>query len=258
MKIWIDKMFNLDWEKLGGRKELSAGKGIELFFYLCLVGIMFYASIGASPSQQMVLYFYIAMLTVSTVFIVIDLKTSEKELDYLDSVTVEDDAPLSPKKNLLIGAIGSLILLFFIATTGQAFVDSRAPFGVTFSTLNNSFGNPVGNALLSGIFGVSEVIFFFSTVYPSLHSTIFKKTDSMILALVGGILSISLIFLGFHGVVYKSNESALLTVFFFGSCFQALPILLMRNSTISKMLHFTNNFAVILFSISKFSIFLVI
>jgi len=244
---------DLDFETLGGDKEITRQKGIFLIVCMGILFILFYAIINAGASLKNILYFYIALLIGGGLFwIGYDMATPQKDPDMIDTVTVESDAPLSSGKNILVGIGLSILLGYYITTTGQAFL-SGSPFGV----LINVFETNVGNAFTSGLVGMVEVIVFFGVLFPTLYSLIYNYTDSVALTIPISLLAISLIFMSFHMVVYRYDQSALMTVFMFGLLFQALPTLLTRNLTIALMLHFCNNFLVILWVVQKYSILLI-
>lgn len=242
----------MEFETLGG-KEVTKEKGIFLGFCLLLGIIMIDACIGAPLNTQMVMYFYIMLLTFSCVWIVLDIKMPDRDLDYIDTVTIEDESPIPLKYQLVAGVVISLIMGFFMATSGQSFLKAL-PFGITFGS---NWATPAGSGTIAAVVGMVEVLFFFCVVYPSLHSTIFKSTDSTILAIVLALFGISLGFMAFHFIAYGYSQQSLLTIFIFGLVFQAVPILLTRSAILSLFLHASNNFFVTIFVLSQIVILLI-
>ena len=239
------------WEQLGG-VEVTKEKGIFFAFSIFVLLFLYYASIGASPHLLKVLHFYIGFTIFGLFFIFFDMMTKQKELEYVDTVTIETTSPLSPKMQLMLGLALSALLGWWIGATGQALVGAN-PFGAVF----NVFESPVGNAVISAVVGgFCESIVFFSVVYPSVHRILWKFLDSPLATLLA-ILIGSGIFFVYHNFVYRYNEVALQSVFIFG-LINCILVLLTRSIIPGIMIHATNNFLVVLFNITKFGIFVVL
>ena len=242
---------NMDFETLGGT-EITKEKGL---FFASMLFIMFFfiwSSLGATVATKNILYFYIILQLVSLFFIAFDMLTKKEALETIDTVTIESESPIDIKYQILTGAALSAIIGFFIATTGQAFVNAY-PFGVSF----NIWEGTVGSAMLSGLVGgVVESLFFFSLLTPTIYSITHKFTDSVAISIIVAMLLGSFLFFASHIFIYKYSETSLLTVFFFGLVFNAIPVIFLRSIIPSMMVHFTNNFLVVLLVITKFSLLL--
>ena len=231
-----------------GTEEITSEKMGMFVFYLIVFTFLIFGLIGAIDTKGSVfnlLTLYILFFAVIGIIpVAIDnLTKGERDLP-LDTVTFDTDdeaiLPLSMKWQIVIGIAGSIFLGFFILSTGQSFL---APFRMQI------FETTIGEAILSGVVGgVVEVATIFGVLFAISY---FILTRMM--GLFGSILSliaISLVFTGFHSIVYEYNSSALISVFIFGLFFQAIPLYLFRSVVIPIMLHFTNNFIIVLFASS--------
>ena len=203
-------------------------------------------------SQKGVIFFYILLGLPAFGILLFDFATNKGVTELIDTVTHEEHSlfgvELTFFRQLMIAGIFSLIFIFYITTTGQAFVQAPA-----FSFLDTA----IGNAFLSGILGgVVETLFFFIVAQPIIYAFSYRITNSQILSILSSVILATLFFTGFHTIVYQYNEAALYSVFFFGFLNSLLTILLRSNIT-NISIHLTNNFLVRFLAITSFAVILV-
>lgn len=231
-----------------GSEEVTKTKWLFLILSsLFVFGLFFYAYPGASVAEQSLLNYYILMMIVSVIFIIVDFYFKNEK--YLDTVTIEEHPDwLSPKIQIIIGIVLSGLIGYVIWTTGMAFV-LPPPFSM--------FENPLGNAILVATVGIVETFFFFALLYPSLYTIINSHIDTFLISWPVSMAITGLVFFGFHTWVYAYSEMSLYSVFVFG-LINCLTVTFTRSNIINAQIHFSNNFFVQFFRITRtfFMVFL--
>ncbi len=220
--------------------------------YLIREAITFFSASGFSGALA-VGTVYLLIGSAGSAFLVLNI-VKPKAVDGLDAVISEERDEgifgLSFRSKMLIGVGLVAFTFFYITSTGLAFV--QAPnFGlVEFGILDSQFGN----AFVSGIVGgVIETVIFFAVLMPVIHGLAFRFSNNAVLASLIGIILITVIFWQFHTTVYAYSETAQLSVLIFGFTNAGL-LLLFRDAYILTLFHFFNNFFVIFFAVTTFSI----
>ncbi len=243
---------------LTGKKKNTAlwiifGLTLIASVYFIRESVTFFAT-SSFPVGLDIAIIYTMIGSVSLVYIVKSIIFPDSPI--FDSVTSEDKSEnifnLGFKSRLLIGVGLIIFTIFYVTGTGQAFI--QAPnFALTeFGILDTQ----LGNAILSGIVGgIIETAFFFAVLMPFIHTLAFRFTSSGAFASIISLVAISIIFILFHTTVYAYSEIALLSVGIFGFL-NAMIVLVFRDNFQNMMWHFSNNFLVILFSVTTFSIIL--
>lgn len=224
--------------------DLPIGKVLYIVFTFLVIVFLGFAFIGANASQQLELIFYIMFLGVPalgvfiTVWIVQTFLEKDPEDLPVDTATIEDPPEqlewLSPKIQLIIGGIISLVLIGKIIVTGSAFV--AAPRFAIFASTG-------GNALVSGLVGIIEDMAFFGVIAASSRAFVRNITGSELLAFAIGLMVSVSVFTGYHFWRYGAVESDLASVAFF-ALLSVTASYLTRSLIISNLMHATNNAAV--------------
>ncbi len=204
-------------------------------YYFVLIIVLFafiaFSWIGqVSIEKKMMVSFYAWLGLLSIAFILFDNLTTKK-FDFIDTVLIEK-TPVSPKIIAMIAIAMSIVLGTRIFTQHKAFV----PYP-TFQFFDHS----VPNAILSGVAGIMENMFFFSFLFPTIYILLSKYLfkEKYMSAIISILLS-SFIFMMYHIFVYAVNEVALVSCFLFALLNTSL-IYIFRTTMIADALHFTNN-----------------
>ena len=237
--------------------EVDNGKVYYFLFLLSVYALLFFFYIGANAVDQGVIRFYMLFgLILGFIPLLIDyFMNNGKELP-LDTISYENDSTISFFNNPSVQLISSFLLgvLTFIKIkfTQEAFI--QAPqFHISLFSINSKFAN----AFLSGIVGgVFETIVFFGFLFPTSYA-IFKKMGfskgvSLFLAIIGT----SGLFTLFHYWRYAYLITALVSVFVFG-VFMCLLTYAYRSTLPAMVVHFVNNFLVIMMVVQGFKIMMV-
>jgi len=217
---------------LGQPGEYNKYKTYYLLFLLLVFAFLAWSAIGvgADPVKRRMINYYMWMGFVALAFILFDNLTF-KNFEIIDTVTIEK-TPIHPKFILMIGFALSILMSWKIMTSQTAFI----PYP-TFQF----FDHRLPNAVLSGVAGIIEDLFFFSLLFPVIYALLNRQLQNKFISCVLSSFSISLIFMLFHLFVYGANQPALLMTFIFG-LMSSLLVFLTRSIIISHYLHFTNNF----------------
>lgn len=233
-------------DTLGTETKTVPKIGFFIFTAVTLVFLGYqYIEVLATTGPLNSLTFYLFFGTIGLIMLAFEMAVKNDKP--LDTVTIEEDAPvkLSLKNQFILGAVLSILVTVWIATTQTAFV--QAP---KFQFLETSFGSALFSALAGGAI---ETLVFFVFLMPTIYAGVYKRTNSQVLSAIAAILGGAVIFLFFHTKVYEYNQSALFTVFIFGLVNSSF-VYIFRSNLMNMMIHFTNNFAVTFFSIAVFGI----
>jgi membrane protease YdiL (CAAX protease family) len=216
---------------LGQKGEYNKYK-IYYFLFLVIVFIFLAWSaigVGAMPDKARMVNYYMWLGFIALAFILFDNMTA-KQFEQIDSVTIED-TPVHPKYYLIIGAGLAIFISWRIITTQTAFVPYPS---------FQLFDYRLPNAILSGVAGIIEDLFFFAFLLPTFYAFINSHFQNNIMSAVLSIIAIAFLFMSFHLFVYGTNQPALLMSFIFGLVSASL-VLGTKSIIISHFLHFTNN-----------------
>jgi len=217
-----------------GSEGFSWGKGLTLALSLILYAILFWASIGASPQDVQMCYFYIGLgMVLWTIPLAFDIKIKKDEYP-LDTVSVEKPTIkwLTQRNQIIIGVVLAILLALQINSTRSVWI--LAPKFTIFTT---SFGN----GIISAICGIIETGAFFGTIYPIIHSISHKYFDGYIADGIGLVVGGILPFTMFHTWRYSYSAMAMGSVATY-ALKDSLIVFIARNQTINYILHGTNNF----------------
>jgi membrane protease YdiL (CAAX protease family) len=217
---------------LGQEEEYNKYKVYYILFLLLIFAFLAWSAIGvgADPVKRRMVNYYMWMGFVALAFILFDNLTFKK-FDIIDTVTIEK-TPIHPKFILFLGFVLSILMSWRIITSQTAFI----PYP-TFQF----FDHKLPNAVLSGVAGIIEDLFFFSVLFPVIYALLNMQLQNKFISGVLSCFSISFIFMLFHLFVYGTNQPALLMTFLFALLSSSL-VFLTRSIIISHFLHFSNNF----------------
>jgi len=219
---------------LGMSEEYNQYKIYYFLFIISVITFLAWSAIGVGydiAKTRMVNY-YLWLCLISVAFILFDNLT-KKEFGEIDTVTIEK-TPIHPKFLVLIGFVISIFMVFRIQSTKTAFV----PYPQF-----QLFDYRLPNALLSGVAGIVEDMFFFAFLLPTIFAVLNRRVfQNFVISAFFSILATALLFMLFHIFVYGlANQPAFFASFVFGLISSSL-VILTRSIILSHFLHFTNNF----------------
>ena len=238
----------------------------KIYYLLSMFGvflILFFFYIGVPSVDKSVLRFYILFgFILGIVPVMFDLMMRKNTNLPLDTVSYEDNSPIPAFNNIKVQLIASLIIAFIVIlavkVSNTAMV--KAPtFHIAFPLLSH-FGMSATfiNAILSGLTGgFIEVMVFYGFIFPTIYTYLKQQGMGELSAVIISTLLISLIFMTFHFWVYGYLLTDLIKVFIFG-ILQAILVYTFRSTMPAFALHFANNFAVIVFSLTVYSLQVVV
>jgi len=204
--------------------------------FVIVTPIIGYGWLGATQQIRDIINFYILFLFIpSVVVFLIDFFT-KKEMEEIDTVTWEEPHTkfLSMRNLVIFGIFISAIIGWQIISQGVGLVGAPE---------FNIFEGKIGNALLSGLIGFYENIFFFGVLFPTSRKIISKYFGSLAIGIIVALLITSGAFMGYHAWRYGMNEVAMYSVLFF-AVINVIFIQITNSLLWSDMLHFTNNFII--------------
>jgi len=216
---------------LGQKGEWNKYKIYYFLFLIVVFSFLAWSAIGvgSNTSKARMVNYYMWLGLVALAFILFDNLTIGK-FEEIDTVTIEQ-TPIHPKYLLIFGLILAIIMSWRILTTQTAFIPYPS---------FQLFDYRLPNAILSGVAGIIEDMFFFAFLLPTIFAILNKYYQNGILSGLLAILIISFTFMGFHLFVYGANQPALLMTFFFGIISSTL-VITTKSIIISHFLHFFNN-----------------
>ncbi|RKX65143.1 MAG: hypothetical protein DRP42_05245 [Tenericutes bacterium] len=236
----------------------------KIKYFLVILGaylIMFFLYLGLPLGERGVVTFYIwfGLLLGVLPFLVDFLINRNKDLP-LDTISYENNSPIPFLNNGYVQFGLSLALAVFvfmkIKITQTAFVQAPQFHINLMGVLSNA--NPALNAFMSGITGgLFESLVFFGFILPTIYAILKRLGQNTIVSSVVTVLLTSAIFTGYHFWHYQYLMSAMITVFLFG-IFQCLLVMSFRSTIPAFLTHFANNFAVVLFTVTSYSLMVVL
>jgi len=218
---------------------------------------MFFYYIGLAADEQRVVIFYALFGGfLGLVPFIVDLIISDNSDLPLETMSYENNSPLPFLRNFWVQLVSSIVLgvLVFLRVqyTQQAFV--KAPSFHLVVPLGSTFADKAANAFLSGITGgIFETIvfwgFFFPTCYAVLRKNGFGKVEATIISIVFA----AFVFALYHWWRYGYLITALIMVFAFG-LIQGILAWSYRSMLPLFTTHFMNNFAVVLLTLTAYSV----
>ncbi len=232
--------------KLGLGMEGEYNKFKIYYFLFVILVVVFLAwsaiGVGYDIAKARMVNYYLWLSLISIAFILFDNLT-KKEFEEIDTVTIEK-TPIHPKFLFLIGLVISIFMAFRIESTKTAFVPIPQ---------FQLFDYRLPNAILSGVAGIVEDMFFFAFLLPTIFAFLNKRVfNNSIISAFLSILIIAFTFMLFHIFVYGlANQPAFFASFIFGLISSSL-VVLTKSIIISHFLHFTNNFVASLLMVMAF------
>jgi hypothetical protein len=216
---------------LGQKGEYNKYKIYYFLFLILIFAFLAWSAIGvgAMPEKARMVSYYMWLGLVALAFILFDNLTSKK-FEVIDSVTIEE-TPIHTKYILIIGFAFAILMSWKILTTQTAFIPYPA---------FQLFDYRLPNAILSGVAGIIEDMFFFAFLFPTIYALLNTHFQNNILSSVLSVLLTAFTFMSFHLFVYGANQPALLMSFLFGLLSSTL-VLITKTIIISHFLHFFNN-----------------
>ena len=228
---------------LGTPGEFNRYKVYYILFMMIVLGFLFFSYIGhPNPQTKQTIIYYILFGTILGIIPVLFDNATKKDFPLLDTVTIETPTKVKPIHQLFIAIVLTALLSARILITQTAFI----PYPKL-----QVFDEPVPNAVLSGLFGITEQWAFFVFLFPTAYVLTMKfLKNNFVIAFVLSSLLTAIIFMSFHLFVYAARQDALVAVFVF-AYFNMLPMVFFRSTIIGDSLHFGNNFVAHLSSIQK-------
>lgn len=246
----------VNFNRLGGDERSSYEKWFILFDF-CVYGILFFASLGIVATTSVYqIYFYIlfglVLATVPSIFTFLNRDSEKIPIDTVD-LEEEDSQIASPLANwrvqVGIGIVLSALIGWQIVSSQTIFVQYPT-FAIQIPFLGSS-GAAIFNALISAIAaGWVETRVFWSFVMPTSYNVIMRKSDSIIMALIGSIVLTTGFFGIYHLFVYVNSAVALQSVLVFG-LINCMLVLFLRSVLSNALIHGTNNFIGAILKISR-------
>jgi len=228
-----------------GSDKITTTKIVSIFIYLLITSFLIWVIVN-DPMNFKYGLIYFSMMTLWFIATLFDLtfKNYFRGGDLIDTVSEEprEKRPFRILKNLT--TFQYLLIVFVICGTVFFSIQSTGKLLVTAPTFQVlSFTQSLWySSFLTGLVGVMETLFFFCFIFPTIYSLIYLRTREIILSLFTSILITSLIFVGFHSLVYgTANIVASISVFIFGIR-ECIFIYLFRSAFLPIADHFTNNF----------------
>ena len=233
--------------------RVGLGKAIGLVIYIFLIFFLTFLVANADASVKATADFYFKLGMFGILLVIADIAIKRiairgrTDVDVPDTITHEFKSPIFgsfPRwvKILVIG--GSLIAggLYAMSVSNQNIVALISSPSFQAVQLGQT-----GEAILSGIAGIQEDLFFWGGMAGVLFSIFILIFKSKWIPLAIIFFLVPTIFMFYHIGRYGENATALNSVLFFG--FIAMGVTLITGSLITAhAIHFANNAAITFFS----------
>ena len=220
---------------LGTPGEYYPPKTIYIVFMFLVVAFMFWGMIGARDQAiKNAMIFYIGFGSILGILPVIFDNLTVKTFNRFDTVTIETPKIkiFNLKYVFVVSAILTIAIVSKIFVTQQAFV----PYPEF-----NFFQSGVGNAIMSGIYGLAENWFFFVFMFPTFFAIFSMAIKNKVIGFLISSVLTAFLFMTFHILVYQARQDALFSTLIFAFiCVSSTT--LFRTIIPADIMHFFNNF----------------
>ena len=244
------------FERLSGEEKSSYGKYFILFDFI-VYGILFFASLGIVATTSVYqIYFYIFFgLVLATVPTIYTFLNRDREKIPIDTVDLEEEDSqivsylASWRVQVIIGIILSILIGWQIISNQGIFVQYPT-FAIQVPFLSGTSALVFSSIIAAIASGYIESRVFFSFIFPTAYNIINKKSEIVILSLLGSIVLTVGFFTAYHLFVYSTSIVSLQSVAVF-ALINCILVIFLRSVVSNIGIHFTNNAVGAILNISR-------